>query len=347
MVFYIESQVQEDLKVVHFGENKNLNFFHLTKLEFQCTYTIVSGGVNKGGWRMSVKKVGVMIAILMLPALLTAKTPVPVGVVEPEIVGFVRSPGPDTCISFHEPDLYYYPEDYQIEYEATLAECEFDGPRWVKAITILWFNYGTDTLEKEVELWLWPPGAVPDCNNALLALQTTTLAIPPGEAWLVQYDVYEFNIPFQYKMWFGHYEVTAGPPTSVFDIVYDLEQDYDETYLNLWSFDCIDWYVDYDHYQFLILDTIPPTAVEENTLTESHGLNLTITGPGVISFTLPANSKIDLRIYDVKGSLVDEIIGTYAAGKHTFTWNKGASGVYFVNLRAGSLVETQKFVLMK
>ncbi|MDP3148735.1 MAG: T9SS type A sorting domain-containing protein [Ignavibacteria bacterium] len=78
----------------------------------------------------------------------------------------------------------------------------------------------------------------------------------------------------------------------------------------------------------------------------------------VISYQLAVNSKVSLKIFDILGkeiaTLVDEEqhAGTYsvkfdATNNHKLTTNTLSSGVYFYQLRAGSFVETKKFILMK
>jgi len=303
---------------------------------------------RKGGWRMHIKGVGVIIFLIISPGILITKTQVPIINIKPKILGTVKSGGIDTCSSLHEPPFYYFSENYQVEYEASLAECEYQTPRWIKAIVIAWYNYDTlsPSREKDIILWLWPSGTSPDCNSPYFIYQTTTGNLPPG-AWLVQYDIHELSIPFTFKMWFGHYEMVNGPPTSMLDLERDIHQDYDETFVNLYSSNCINWDTDYDHYQFLVLDTLPPVNFKERAIIGDSTINLSISCSGMISFTLPTSSSVTLRIFDVKGSLVDEIRGVYTAGEHSLNWKKALTGVYFLNLRVGSYTETKEFLIIK
>ncbi len=70
----------------------------------------------------------------------------------------------------------------------------------------------------------------------------------------------------------------------------------------------------------------------------------------VISYQLPVNSYVTLRIYDVLGRetkiLVDE---NELAGQHRVTFDGSglASGIYYYRLTAGNLVQTKKLVLIK
>ena len=69
-----------------------------------------------------------------------------------------------------------------------------------------------------------------------------------------------------------------------------------------------------------------------------------------ISFSLPMDNYVKLSAYDVKGNEVDIIFeGAQGVGKHNYTWNASSltSGVYYIRLQAGSLVSSQKALLIK
>jgi len=71
----------------------------------------------------------------------------------------------------------------------------------------------------------------------------------------------------------------------------------------------------------------------------------------VISFQLPVNSHVTLKVFDVNGrevaTLVDKEV--LAAGQHIRNWEtrNAASGIYFYRLTAGSVAETKKMVLTR
>jgi len=74
-----------------------------------------------------------------------------------------------------------------------------------------------------------------------------------------------------------------------------------------------------------------------------------------ISFSLPVESEVNLKIYNLKGQLVNQLVNTrLSAGVHTFTW-KGkdesgkdvSSGIYFYKLIADKYSETKKMVKIK
>jgi len=57
-----------------------------------------------------------------------------------------------------------------------------------------------------------------------------------------------------------------------------------------------------------------------------------------------------LQIYDITGRVVETLVmGDLVAGKHKVVWDASgfSSGIYFVRLESGTVVQTQKIVLMK
>ncbi len=69
-----------------------------------------------------------------------------------------------------------------------------------------------------------------------------------------------------------------------------------------------------------------------------------------IRFSVAPNSKTSLQIFDITGRLVETLMsGKLVTGEHEIVWNAGSlpSGVYFVRLQNGNLVETQKVLLIK
>jgi hypothetical protein len=74
-----------------------------------------------------------------------------------------------------------------------------------------------------------------------------------------------------------------------------------------------------------------------------------------IRFDIPAESSVALRIYNLYGQLVRELLHEYrAAGEYTITWDgrddrgiAAASGVYFVRFGAGNAVKVSKVMLVR
>jgi hypothetical protein len=69
-----------------------------------------------------------------------------------------------------------------------------------------------------------------------------------------------------------------------------------------------------------------------------------------ISFSLPVQEKVVLTVYNIQGEQVDQMnLGLLQPGTHELTWyaNNLPAGVYFYQIRAGSLVQTRKMILLK
>jgi hypothetical protein len=69
-----------------------------------------------------------------------------------------------------------------------------------------------------------------------------------------------------------------------------------------------------------------------------------------IRYELPASTRVSLKVYDVRGLLVAELVnGERGAGPHEVVWEpRGlASGVYLAHLSAGGQVRTVRMMLLK
>src|SRR5208283_4578127 len=69
-----------------------------------------------------------------------------------------------------------------------------------------------------------------------------------------------------------------------------------------------------------------------------------------ISYQLPANTLVTLKVYDVLGRLVRTLVNDLqTAGTHSVTFDAGglSSGVYFYHLKSGSFSAVKKLVLLK
>jgi flagellar hook assembly protein FlgD len=78
-------------------------------------------------------------------------------------------------------------------------------------------------------------------------------------------------------------------------------------------------------------------------------------GPTRISVDLPANSRVDMSIYNTAGQVIYLLTGKdFPQGNQVIYWdgksNTGEnvnSGYYFVKISAGSLTSVDKLILMK
>ncbi|MBI1931308.1 MAG: T9SS type A sorting domain-containing protein [Ignavibacteriales bacterium] len=69
-----------------------------------------------------------------------------------------------------------------------------------------------------------------------------------------------------------------------------------------------------------------------------------------ISYQIPVNKHITIKVYDVLGREIATLIDEYKpAGIYKLEFNASrlVSGVYFYKLRAGSFVETRKMIIMR
>ena len=70
----------------------------------------------------------------------------------------------------------------------------------------------------------------------------------------------------------------------------------------------------------------------------------------VISYQLPVKSYVSLKVYDLLGREVAELVNEVTpAGKYDIPFDAAtrSSGIYFYRLKAGSYVETKKMILLK
>ncbi|GEM_PF-959347 len=70
----------------------------------------------------------------------------------------------------------------------------------------------------------------------------------------------------------------------------------------------------------------------------------------VISYRLPFNSSVTLKVYDVLGREVETLVSDHQnAGSYSVTFNVGnlPSGIYFYRLKTGTYSETKKLVLLR
>ena len=70
-----------------------------------------------------------------------------------------------------------------------------------------------------------------------------------------------------------------------------------------------------------------------------------------IGFSLPEEINVTLRVYDLTGRMVSELLnGKLVSGVHEVRWDASgfSNGVYFVRMESGNkFVQTQKMILLK
>ena len=121
-------------------------------------------------------------------------------------------------------------------------------------------------------------------------------------------------------------------------------------------------FIDQDNYLYassaarIFKSSSAVTSVSQNAQTMPRSFSLYQNFPNpfnpstVISYQLPVNSVVTLKVYDILGRLVSTLVeDRQTAGNHSVTFNAGnlSSGVYFYRLSAGSFVQTKKLTLLK
>jgi hypothetical protein len=116
--------------------------------------------------------------------------------------------------------------------------------------------------------------------------------------------------------------------------------------------------MDFDYYVGYLVEAkykLGPVAVEDDNLNpDKFVLGQNYPNPfnpeTKISFSLPASGKASLKIYDMLGREVAELInGAMEKGTHTvnFIGRNLSSGVYIYRLQSGSFTESKKMMLLK
>lgn len=102
------------------------------------------------------------------------------------------------------------------------------------------------------------------------------------------------------------------------------------------------------------LTTIQPITAGNSALPKMFRLNQNYPNPfnpgTVISYQIPNNNNIILKIYDINGKEVTTLVNEYKeAGEYkvTFNGNNVASGVYYYQIESGDFKATKKMFLVK
>ena len=96
-----------------------------------------------------------------------------------------------------------------------------------------------------------------------------------------------------------------------------------------------------------------PSVEEEPMKPTTYGLNIQqnpIYKTGVLNFTLPKPSDVEITLYDATGRLVSKLAsGRFSAGSHTVTLNasKLANGVYFVHMKSNDFNTVKKVIVLR
>jgi len=109
-------------------------------------------------------------------------------------------------------------------------------------------------------------------------------------------------------------------------------------------------------YSFYAVVPSSATAVDnkDNSLPGKYALQQNYPNPfnpsTVIRYSLPAESRVSIKVYDLIGKEVSELVNNVeAAGVHEVNFNASnlPSGIYFYSLNAGNFSQTKKMMLLK
>jgi hypothetical protein len=142
----------------------------------------------------------------------------------------------------------------------------------------------------------------------------------------------------------GYYEFYLWP--GIYTLSASLDRYYPETVENVELFWPDSAIVDF---------TLNPVVESENELipisTELIGNYPNPFNPETtISYQLTADSKVNLKVFNIKGRLVETLVNELKpAGKHSKVWNaeNQASGIYFYKLKSGDIEISKKMLMIK
>jgi hypothetical protein len=69
-------------------------------------------------------------------------------------------------------------------------------------------------------------------------------------------------------------------------------------------------------------------------------------GHAAVSFSMPVDSWVELKVFDLAGRIVRQIDGEYNSGVHEVLFDGISSGVYLVRMTSSEFTATRRFVLM-
>lgn len=102
----------------------------------------------------------------------------------------------------------------------------------------------------------------------------------------------------------------------------------------------------------------PVNLTDENSLPTDFILYQNFPNPfnpkTVISYQIPVNSNVTLKVFDVLGNEIAVLVDEYrSAGKHEIDFSfesvaiSSATGIYFYQLKAGNFISAKKMLLLK
>jgi enterochelin esterase-like enzyme/photosystem II stability/assembly factor-like uncharacterized protein len=184
--------------------------------------------------------------------------------------------------------------------------------------------------------------------------------------WPNNYEAYTLTVndpdtSVQYNLAWGSYEGSLSACNRDFSQVMlgagaDLEWD-ERPEGHSWGL----WAGTTDQMLIHFFPGIATSVEEEETVPSTYTLSQNYPNPfnpaTTIQYDLPGASRVTLRVYDILGREVAELVnGQQSAGRHTVRFNAAqpgghgsalSSGVYIFQLRAGDYIATRKMMLVK
>jgi hypothetical protein len=240
--------------------------------------------------------------------------------------------------------------------------CEFGYRSWVKydissmpnsanVVEIHQFIYCTELVEDPLDYLEYniirvdydPVTATPvdlwtDIFNGAMYRYSEWVTNPPGWEWstLSSPAPFDFTNALNNEDWFAlGYMVRCDEDDSDFRAIFD---------------GYLDTYPPYIIVHYNIVSSVEVIESELNSFTLYQNYPNPFNPSTVIRYHLPTTSYVELKVYDVLGSEVANLISEEQhSGMYEEEFNAAGlpSGFYFYKLQAGSFVEAKKMVLMK
>jgi hypothetical protein len=180
-----------------------------------------------------------------------------------------------------------------------------------------------------------PGGNFPYTPNDSLGLIVTTNA--NGDSCDIYYNIF-LDPEFVDTLTGNYHLLSTSPCIDAGDPTYPLDPD--STIADIGAF--------YYHQYATIdrgLDTIHPTSYRL-----SQNYPNPFNAQTIISYTIPRNQHVELRIFNLLGHRVQTLVNGYqTAGHKSVTWDAShcASGIYFLQLTTSQAILTKQMILLK
>lgn len=184
----------------------------------------------------------------------------------------------------------------------------------------------------------------PDTINPLARVEN--ISSPTAPAWAN--FVFNVNIYSSTDLWIVLHWPNNSPALGV-----GADANEPRDYRSYWSSN-VDTFQLWRYHDWMVRITQSPrVAINENLLKEKRKLIISsnpFSKELSIKFSISVPENLTIKIYDIKGNLIDRIIKTnLKAGEHNFQWQKRnlSPGVYLIELNSKNLKYKEKVVYLK